>query len=97
MFGCYIKERERERESEKIEKWGRSVNCEKEMREKKMRWARGDVCVWWGRIKKKGMRVHGWWEKKKKKNWGVVFTCMVGKKGEWKRKKKKNYKGKKQN
>jgi hypothetical protein len=38
MFGCYIKEREREREREKkkkTEKWGRGVNFEKEMREKK--------------------------------------------------------------
>ena len=28
-------------------------------------------------------------EIKRKKEWGVEFTCMVGKKGEWKRKKKK--------
>jgi hypothetical protein len=31
-----------------------------------MRWVRGDVCVWWGRRKKKGMRVYGWWGKKKR-------------------------------
>ena len=38
--------------------------------------------------------------KKEKRNgeWGVGFTCMVGKKGEWKRKKKKkNLKGKQLN
>jgi hypothetical protein len=29
------------------------VNCEEEMREKKMRWVRGDVYVWWGRREKK--------------------------------------------
>ena len=65
------------------------MNCEEEMREK-MRWVRGDVCVWWGRRKRKGMGYMGGGEKKKgKKKWGVGFTCMVGKKGEWKRKKKK--------
>jgi hypothetical protein len=40
---------------------------------------RGDVCVWWGRRKKKGMGVHGWWEKEMGsgvyvyggKKWGV--------------------------
>jgi hypothetical protein len=46
------------------EKWGRGVNCEEEMREK-MRWVRGDVCVWWGRRKKKGMGYMGGGEKKK--------------------------------
>ena len=35
--------------------------------------------------------------KKEKRNEGVGFTCMVGKKGEWKRKKKKKLKGKKLN
>ena len=44
-----------------------------------MIWVRGDVCMWWGRRKKKGKGVHGWCEKKKKK-WGVGFMCMVGKK-----------------
>ncbi len=41
MFGCYIKEREREREK----KWGRGVNCEEEMREKN-EMGEEDVCVW---------------------------------------------------
>jgi hypothetical protein len=42
-----------------------------------MRWVRGDVCVWWGRRKKKDKGVHGWWEKKinkkEKRNgkWGL--------------------------
>jgi hypothetical protein len=40
MFGCYIKERERERE-----KWRRGVNCEEEMREKN-EMGEEDVCVW---------------------------------------------------
>ena len=67
-----------------------------------MRWVRGDVCVWWGRRKKKGRGNMGGGEKKKgkkkgKKKWGVGFTYMVGKKGEWKRKKRKNLKGKKLN
>ena len=73
MFGCYIKERKKKK---KTEKWGSGgVNCEEEMREKKMKWVRGDVCVRWGRRKKKG-RVHGWWGKKKKgkKKWEVGFT-----------------------
>ena len=37
MFGYHIKK--------KTEKWGRGVNCEEEIREKKMRWVKGDVCV----------------------------------------------------
>ena len=58
------------------------------MREKKIRWVRGDVCLWLGRRKKKGRE--GTWvagkikgNKKEKRNgeWGVGFTCMVGKKG----------------
>jgi hypothetical protein len=66
MFECYIKEREREREGKKTEKWGRGVNCEEEIREKK-EMGEGDVCEWWGRRKEKGRGVHGWWEKKKLK------------------------------
>jgi hypothetical protein len=67
------------------------------MREKN-KMVRGDVCVWWGRRKKKGRGNMGGGEKEKgKKKWEVGFTCMVGKKGEWKRKKKKNLKGKKLN
>ena len=73
---------------------GKGVNCEKEMREKN-EMVRGDVCVWWGRRKKKGKGVHGWWEKKKKeikrkKEMGSGIYVFGGrKKGEWKRKKKK--------
>ena len=40
------------------------MNYEEEMREKKMGWVRGDVCVWWGRRKKKGRGYMGGWEKK---------------------------------
>ena len=53
--------------------------------------------------KKEKQGIHRWWEKIKRKKemgsgeWGVGFTCMVGKKEEWKRKKKKNLKGKKLN
>ena len=73
------------------------MNYEEEIRGKKMRWVRGDVCVWWGRRKKNGRGVHGWWGKKKgnkkgKKKWGVGFMCMAEKKGKWKRKKKKKFK-----
>ena len=54
-----------------------------------------------GEEKRKAGEVHGWWiggKKEKKKRigeWGVRFTCMVGKKEEWKRKKKKKFEGKK--
>ena len=53
----------------------------------------GDVCVWWGRKKKR--KAGGTWvvgkkkgNKKEKRNgeWGVGYT---GKKGEWKKKEKK--------
>jgi hypothetical protein len=58
VWMLYKRERERERERErKTEKRWRGVNCEEEMREKKkkkMRWVRGDVCVWCRRRKKKG-------------------------------------------
>ena len=71
--------------------------CEEEMREK-MRWVRGDVCVWWGRRKRKG---RGTWvvgkknkEIKKKKEMGSGVCVYSGKKGEWKRKKKKKLKRK---
>jgi hypothetical protein len=55
----------------------------------------GCMCVV-GEKKKERLGVHGWWEKKKgnkkeKRNgeWGVGYTCMVGKKGEWKKKEEK--------
>jgi hypothetical protein len=94
MFGCYIKI--------KIEDWGRGVNCEEEMREKKMRWVRGDVCVWWGRRKKKGMGVHGWWgekkkEIKKKKEMGSGEWGLRGKKWVVEKKEEKKLKGKQLN
>ena len=42
------------------------MNCEEEMRDKKkMRWVRGDVCVWCGRRKKKGPGYMGGGVKKK--------------------------------
>ena len=98
MFGCYIKERK------KIEKWGRSVNCEEEMREKN-EMDEGDVCVWWGRRKKKGRGLHGWWgkkkkEKKKKKEmeggeWGLRVWWQ--KRGSGKERRKKKLKEKKLN
>ena len=55
-----------------------------------MKWVRGDVCVRWGRRKKKG-RVHGWWGKKKKgkKKWEVGFT--VEKKKGMKNKEEKKF------
>ena len=43
------------------------MNCEEEMRgKKKKRWVRGDVCVWWGRRKKKGRGYMGSGKKIKK-------------------------------
>ena len=33
-------------EKKKTKKWGKGVNCEEEMGEKKMRWVRGIVCMW---------------------------------------------------
>jgi hypothetical protein len=89
----------REEKKKKKEKWGRGVNCEEEMREKKMRWVRGDVCVWWGRRKKKGTGYMGGGEKKKgkKKNgeWGLRIWWE--KRGCGKKRRKKNLKGKKLN
>jgi hypothetical protein len=39
--------RKEKKKKKKTEKWGSGgVNCEEEMREKKMKWVRGDVCVW---------------------------------------------------
>ena len=43
MFGCYIYIIKKKQK--KIEKRGRGVNCEKEMREKN-EMGEGDVCVW---------------------------------------------------
>ena len=59
-----------------------------------MRWARGDVCVWWGRIKKKGMRLHGWWEKKKKELGSGVYV-YGGKKERVEKKEEKKFEKKK--
>ena len=40
---------------------------------------RGDVCLWWGRSKKKGKGVRGGGEKKgKKKEMRRCGTCVVG-------------------
>jgi hypothetical protein len=42
MFGCYIYKKKKK----KTEKWGRSVNCEEEMREKKNEMGEGGcICV----------------------------------------------------
>ena len=58
------------------------------------------VCGW-GEEKRKPEGVNGWWEKrnkKEKKNWGVGYTCVLGKKGERKKKEEeKKLKGKKLN
>jgi hypothetical protein len=69
------------------------MNYEEEMRVKnEMDEMRGDVCLWWGRSKKKGRRIRGWWEKKgKKKEMWRCATWMVGKKG--KKKEKGNWEG----
>jgi hypothetical protein len=62
-----------------------------------MRWVRGDVCVWWGRRKKKGRGYMGGGKKikKEKRNgeWGL--RVWWEKKGKWKRKKKKKIERKK--
>ena len=94
VWMLYKRERERERERE-TEKWGTSVNSEEEMREKNEMGEGGCKYVV-GEKKKKRQGVHGWWGKKKKK-WGVGFTCMVEKKGSRKERRKKNLKGQKLN
>jgi hypothetical protein len=48
MFGSYIKEKKKKRKKKKRkkEKWGRGVNCEEEMREKKNEIGEGGcMCV----------------------------------------------------
>ena len=67
------------------------MNCEEEMREKN-EMDRGDVCVWWGRRKKKG-RVHGRKKKmeiKRKKELGSGVYVYDGKKWRVEKKEKKN-------
>ena len=98
MFGCYIKERK------KIEKWGRSVNCEEEMREKNEMDERGCMCVVG---EKKKERPGATWvvgkkkkEIKKKKEmeggeWGLRVWWQ--KRGSGKERRKKKLKGKKLN
>ena len=51
MFGGYIYIYILKKKK-KTKIWGRGVNCEEEMRKKKMKWVRGDVCMWWGRREK---------------------------------------------
>jgi hypothetical protein len=83
MFGCYIKEREKK----KTEKWGRGVNCEEEMREKKNEMGEGGCMCVVGEKKKERQGVHGWWgkkkkeKKKKKKEMGSGVYVYGGKKG----------------
>jgi hypothetical protein len=91
----------------KPKKWERGVNCEEGMREKN-KMGEGDVCVWWGRRKKKGKGYMNSGRKKKKKkkkrkqkekkngDWGL-HVCGEKKKKGWKKRKKKNLKGKKLN
>jgi hypothetical protein len=70
------------KKKKKTEKWGRGVNCEEEMREKNEKSKGGCMCVVG---EKKKERQEGTWVvgeiKGKKKKWGVIFTCMVGKRG----------------
>ena len=58
-----------------------------------MRWVRGDVCVWWGRIKKKGRGYMGGGKKrrkkKRKKELGSGVYVYGGKKGGAEKKEKK--------
>ena len=61
MFGCYINERK------KIEKWGRGVNCEEEMREKNEMGKGGCMCVVGEKKKKKVEGYMGCGKKKKKR------------------------------
>ena len=64
-----------------------------------MRWVRGDVCVWGGRRKKKGLGYKGGGEKKKnrKKEMGSGVYVYGGKKWGVEKKEEKNLKGKKLN
>ena len=68
------------------------------MKCEKMRWVRRDVCVWWGRTKKKGNGYMGGGGKKKRNGeWGIrLYVHGVKKKGVVK-KEEKNLKGKKLN
>jgi hypothetical protein len=79
------------REKKKIEKWGRGVNCEEEMREKN---EMGDGrCMYMvGEKKKERQGVHEWWGKKeKKKEMGSGIYMYGGKKrGVEKKEEKKN-------
>jgi ribosomal protein S8E len=61
MFGCYIKERKK-----KIEKWGRGVNCEEEIR-KKNEMGRERYIFVVGEKKKEKQEYMGGGKKKKKK------------------------------
>ena len=49
----YKREREREEEKKKTEKWGRGVNCEEKMREKNEMGEGGCVCGGRGEEKRK--------------------------------------------
>jgi hypothetical protein len=46
--------------NKKTEKWGRDVNCEKEMREKNDMGEEGCMCVV-GEKKKERQGLYGWW------------------------------------
>ena len=66
-----------------------------------MKWVRGDVCVWWGRRKKKDRGIHEWWGKrkgyKKEKRNGSGVYVYGEKKGGVEKKEEKNLTGKKLN
>ena len=77
----------REREREKTEKWGRGVNCEEEMREKKKwnGWEGMYVCGG-GEEKRKARGYMGGGKKKKKEMGSGVYVYGGKKKGKWKKK-----------
>jgi hypothetical protein len=45
ICNVWISYKREKKKKKKPKIWGRGVNCEEEIREKKMRWVRGDVCV----------------------------------------------------
>ena len=80
----------------KIEKWGRGVNCEEEMREKNELGEGGCVCVVGEKKKERQGGYMGGGEKKKGNGeWGLGVQCE--KRGSGKERRKKKLKGKKLN
>ena len=91
MFGCYIIIKKKK----KTQKWERGVNCDEEMREKNEMGER-DLCMWWGRRKRKARGYIGG-EKKEKRNGEWDLCVQWEKMGSGKERRKKNLKGKKLN